>query len=71
MATEIPATGCESILFATASTRSLSSVGSVWACAIALHATRMMMTAAHFMIDFAFCATGRPAPNGAADAVAR
>src|ERR1051325_5578715 len=52
MATEIPATGRESILFAIASTRSLSSVGGAWACAIAQHASRMMVTAARFIIDF-------------------
>src|SRR5438045_8888841 len=55
MATEIPATGRESILFAGAPTRSLSSVGGVWACAIAQHASRMMVTVARFIIDFALC----------------
>src|SRR5262245_21014306 len=52
MATEIPATGRASISFASASTRSLSSVGSLCASAIAQHVSARMVTAARFMIGF-------------------
>src|SRR5215468_1942828 len=65
MATEIPATGPDNILFASTSTRWRSSGVSVCASAIAHQASRMMVTAARFMIDFAFCAKGSPTLNAA------